>query len=83
MNSFSDFAIFDISMALVIPVFCIVFTIITVVFNYSQPCETKIPEPLPRDHESQTPATKGTVDTVEMFVQLDVEEDRIGLAKTQ
>jgi hypothetical protein len=80
---FNDFAIFDISMALVVPVACIAITIGVVVFNYLQPCETKMSEPLSRDQETKKPTKKKSVDTMEMFVQLEVEEDKIGLAKTQ
>jgi hypothetical protein len=82
-NPFDDFAIFDISMALVVPVCCVVITLVAVVFNYSQSCGTKMLEPLAHDHEKQRQTTQGTVDTVEMFVQLEVEEDKIGMAKTQ
>lgn len=82
MNPFNDFAIFDISMALVIPVICIAFTLIAVIFNASQPCEPKIVDPQAHDQKRKMLVKKKSVDTVEMFVHLDI-EDAIGLAKTR
>jgi hypothetical protein len=72
MARFEDFSTFDMYMALVIPVVCVIVTSSVLVINYIRHRDTNVPAP--NDTEKVSIA-EVPGDTVEMYVELEAEEE--------
>jgi hypothetical protein len=75
MALFADFSTFDMYMALIVPLACVVVTSTMVVANCMHHRKTKVPKPPTKVAQKSPTIAEVPGDTVEMFVELEADEE--------